>query len=75
MLKLAAEQGLAVYAVCALVALAVACLARNAREIWFVVAVACAVATALGAIKRRRTSLVVEIGGVDRLTFFPARRR
>ena len=75
MFKFAAETGPAAYAVCALLAVAVACLARNAREIWFIVAVTCAVAAALGNGKGRRASLVVEIGGVDRLTYRPPRRR
>lgn len=75
MLKFPAELGPLAYVVCALGALALVCLGRNIRAIWFVVVVASTVAMALGASKGRRGALVVQIGDVGSLTFRPKHRR
>lgn len=74
MWKLAAEVGPLAYAVCAVAAVALVYLTRHLREIWFVFVVASAVAMALGGGRKQRGGLVVDIGGVGRLTFRPKQR-
>jgi hypothetical protein len=75
MWKVATELTPLAYAAVGLITLTSIRLARNAREIWFVLVVAGAVAMALASFRRQRGSLIVRIGTTSTLSFRPKQQR
>ncbi len=75
MSKVGAELAPLTYAVVAFAVLTSIWLARNAREIWFVLVVAATVAMTLASFRRRRGSLVIRIGDTSTLSFRPKQQR
>ena len=75
MWKVYTEQTPLAYAAIGLITLTSIWLMRNAREIWFVLVVAGAVAVALASFRRQRGSLIVRIGNTNTLSFRPKQQR
>lgn len=75
MWKVAAELTPLAYAVIVLTVLTSIWIARNAREIWFVLVAAGAIGTAVASFRRQKGSLLIRIGDASTLSYRPKYQR
>jgi hypothetical protein len=75
MWKFAAELTPLAYAGVAFMVLTLIWVARNAREIWFVLVSSAAIGIAVASFRRQKGSLVIRIGDASTLSYRPKHQR